>query len=375
MTASDVTRSGLSRRAVLAGSAGLSFAFALGFDPGAGALAAGPGGRINAYVRIATDGTITIINPAAEMGQGVNTAIPLIIAEELDADWSKVKVETAPVDPVYNHPVLRTQMVVASISVRGYWMPCRMAGAQARRVLMEAAAGRWGVPLAEVSTEPSAVLHKASNRRMTYGEIAAFAQVPEKMPELKPEELKPVAQFRLLGKDVTRVDVAAKSTGRETYAIDVRVPGMLYGTLARRPVRDSGPVSFNRDEIRQMPGIVEVVALDHGVGVIGETVEAVFAARQKLKIQWKDAPGFKMNSETARAEYLAKVRDPAAKGVVGRNTGDAMGAIASAARVHTSEFTTDYVYHAQMEPHACVASVTPDGLELWAGTQWPTRTV
>ena len=375
MTASDVTRSGLSRRAVLAGSAGLSFAFALGFDPGAEALAAGPGGRINAYVRIATDGTITIINPAAEMGQGVNTAIPLIIAEELDADWSKVKVETAPVDPVYNHPVLRTQMVVASISVRGYWMPCRMAGAQARRVMMEAAAGRWGVPLAEVSTEPSAVLHKASNRRMTYGEIAAFAQVPEKMPELKPEELKPVAQFRLLGKDVTRVDVAAKSTGRETYAIDVRVPGMLYGTLARRPVRDSGPVSFNRDEIRQMPGIVEVVALDHGVGVIGETVEAVFAARQKLKIQWKDAPGFKMNSETARAEYLAKVRDPSAKGVVGRTTGDAMGAIASAARVHTSEFTTDYVYHAQMEPHACVASVTPDGLELWAGTQWPTRTV
>lgn len=375
MTASDMTRHGLSRRAVLGGSAGLSFAFALGFEPGAEALAAGPGGRINAYVRIAPDGAITIVNPAAEMGQGVNTAIPLIIAEELDADWSRVTVETAPVDPVYNHPVLRTQMVVASISVRGYWTPCRMAGAQARRVLMEAAAGRWGVPLAEVSTEPSVVIHKASSRRMTYGEIAAFAQVPEKMPELKPEELKPVEQFRLLGRDVTRVDVAAKSTGRETYAIDVRLPGMLYGTLARRPVRDSGPLSFNRDEIRKMPGIVEVVALDHGVGVIGETVEAVFAARQKLKIQWKDAPGFKMNSETARAEYLAKVRDPSATGVVGRNTGDAAGAFAGAARVHTSEFTTDYVYHAQMEPHACVASVTADGLELWAGTQWPTRTV
>ena len=309
------------------------------------------------------------------MGQGVNTAIPLIIAEELDADWSKVKVEAAPVNEVYNHPILRTQMVVASISVRGYWMPCRTAGAQARRVLMEAAAARWSVPVEELSTEPSVVVHKASNRRLTYGEIAAFAQAPEKMPEIKPDQLKPVSQFRLLGKDVTRVDVADKSTGKEIYAIDVRVPGMLYGTLARRPVRDSGPVSFNGDEVKAMPGIVEVVALEQGVGIIGETIEAVFAARGKLKVQWKDAPGFKMNSETARAEYLAKARDPQAKGVVGRTTGDAMGAIASASRIHTSDFTTDYVYHAQMEPHACVASVTKDGLELWAGTQWPTRTV
>ena len=238
MTATNVTsRDGLSRRSILAGSAGLSFAFALGLAPdGESALAQGAAsGRLNAYVRIAPDGTITIVNPAAEMGQGVNTAIPLIIAEELDADWSKVKVEAAPVNEVYNHPILRTQMVVASISVRGYWMPCRTAGAQARRVLMEAAAGRWSVPLEELSTEPSVVVHKASNRRLTYGEIAAFAQIPEKMPEIKPDQLKPVSQFRLLGKDVTRIDVAAKSTGKEIYAIDVRVPGMLYGTLARRP--------------------------------------------------------------------------------------------------------------------------------------------
>ncbi|MFN3889835.1 MAG: molybdopterin cofactor-binding domain-containing protein [Beijerinckiaceae bacterium] len=370
MAAQDIN---ISRRAILAGSAGLSFVFAFGLKTDAGAQPAG--GRMNAYVRIAVDGTITIINPAAEMGQGVNTALPLIIAEELDADWSKVKVEPAPIDEVYNHPILRTQMVVASISVRGFWMPCRMAGAQARRVLMEAAAGRWGVPVDQLSTEPSAVVHKASNRRLSYGEIAAFATAPGKPPEIKPEQLKPVSQFRLLGKDVTRVDVAAKSTGGEIYAIDVRVPGMLYGTIARRPVRDSGPVSFNGDEVKAMPGIVEVVALEQGVGVIGESAEAVFAARAKLKVQWKDAPGFRMNSEAARAEYLARVRNPQEKGVVGRSTGNAMDAIASAARVHTSDFTTDYVYHAQMEPHACVASVTPDGLELWAGTQWPSRAV
>jgi isoquinoline 1-oxidoreductase beta subunit len=367
---------GLSRRALLAGSAGLTFAIALGIGPEVEqALAAGTDRKLNAYIRIAPDGTVTIVNPAAEMGQGVNTSIPLVIAEELDADWSKVKVEQAAVDPIYNHPVLRTQMVVASISLRGYWMPCRIAGAQARRVLMEAAAGRWGVPVEEVATEPGVVIHKASGQRLGYGEIAAFAQVPDKLPEIKPEQLKHAAQFRLIGKDVERVDVRVKSTGQETYAIDVRVPGMLYGTLARRPVRDSGPITFNRDEIQALPGIVDVVGLEQGVGILGESVEAVFAAREKLNVQWKDAPGFKMNSDAALAEYVAKVRDPAAKGVVGRLTGDPAAALAAAAKVHASEFTTDYAYHAQMEPHACVASVTRDGLELWAGTQWPTQAV
>lgn len=378
MTAHDTTSAGprLNRREVLAGTAGLSFAFALG-----GALDLGPDaalantGKLNAYVHIAPDGTITITAPAAEMGQGINTSLPLIVAEELDADWSKVKVQQAPVAPVYDHPVFRTQLVVASLSVRGYWMPCRTAGAQARRVLIDSVAKRWTVPASELTTEPSMVVHAASGRKISYGEIATFAEIPDKLPEIKPEELKPVSRFRLIGKDVPPVDIVEKVSGKLPYAIDVQVPGMLYATLARAPVRASGPKSFNLDEMKRQPGIVEVVALDHGIGIIGTTVEAVFAAREKLKADWRDAPGSAVNSEKNLQEYLAHVRDPAAKGVVGRQTGDANAAIAGAARRLARDYTTDYVYHAQMEPHNCTAWVKPDGVEVWTGTQWPTRSV
>jgi isoquinoline 1-oxidoreductase subunit beta len=368
---------GLSRREMLAGSAGLSFAFALGAPPlfGAGDALAQSGGRVNAYVTIATDGAITIMMPAPEMGQGVNTVLPLIIAEELDADWAKVKVQQAPVDAVYNHPVFKQQYQVASLTTRGYWMPLRIAGAQARRVLLDAAAARWGVPVDELTTQPGTVVHAASGRKLSYGEIAGFAKAPAELPEIKPDQLKPVKQFRLLGNDVQRIDMVEKSSGRLMYASDVQVPGMLYGIIARAPGRGSGPTSFNRDELKAMPGIVEATALDYGVGIVGNTVEAVFSARRTLKAQWRDVKGSKINTETERQQFLADVRDLSKKGVPVRQTGDAVSAIAGAAKVISAEFTTDCAYHAQMEPLSCTASVTKDGVEVWAGTQWPTRSV
>ncbi len=233
---------GLSRRQILAGGAGLSFAFVLGPSVMDGVQAqAATAGKLNAYVSITPDGTITIMAPAPEMGQGVNTSIPIIIAEELDADWSKVKIEQSPVAPEYDHPIFKAQFAVGSVTLRGYWAPCRMAGAQARRVLINAAAENLGVPAAELTTEPSAVVHAASGRKLSYGEIAGFAKVPEKLPEVKADELKPVAQFRLIGKDVPRFDVPDKVTGKPLYAIDAQVPGMLYGTIVRAAVQGIGP--------------------------------------------------------------------------------------------------------------------------------------
>jgi isoquinoline 1-oxidoreductase subunit beta len=367
--------SGLNRREMLAGTAGFTLAFSLGSSllESSDALAQAAG-KLNAYVTIGADNTVTITSPAIEMGQAVSTSLPLIIAEELDADWSKVKVQQAPVNPVYNHPVLQGQFVVASVTTRGYWMPARTAGAQARRVLLDAVAARWNVPVTELTTEPSMVVHAASNRKISYGEVASFAQIPEKMPEIKPENLKPVAQFRLIGKDVPRIDVPDKASGKQQYAIDVQVPGMIYATLARAPVKGSGPTSFNRDEIKGQAGIIDAVALDHGVGIFGNTIEAVFAARHKLKAQWREALGSKVDSEKNLQEYLAHVRDPNQKGVVGRTTGDANAAIAGAAKVHVSDYMTDYVYHAQMEPHSTTAWVKPDGtVEVWTGTQWMTK--
>jgi len=367
----------MSRREMLAGSAGLTLAFAVApLSLDGGEALANTAGRISAWINIAPDSTITIMAPAAEMGQGVNTTLPLIIAEELDADWSKVKVQQAPIAPVFNNPIFKSQFVVASITTRAYWMPCRTVGAQARKILLDTVAEHWKVPVAELTTEPSTVVHAASNRRMSYGAVAAIAKQPENLPEIKPDQLKPAAQFRLIGKEIARVDIADKSSGKPLYAGDINVPGMIYGTMVRAPFRGSGPTSFNRDEIKAQPGIVDAVAFDQGIGILGNTVEAVFTARHKVKAQWRDAPGAKVDSERNRAEYLANARDLTKKGIVGRTTGDANAALAGAARTISADFTTDYVYHAQMEPHACVAWVKPDAtVEVWSGTQWPTMAV
>jgi isoquinoline 1-oxidoreductase beta subunit len=362
----------LGRRGLLA--SGLAFTFAFAGPDTAGAQSAAPAGgtaTLNAYVRIAPDGTITIQAPVPEMGQASNTALPLIVAEELDADWGRVRIETAPVLAAYDSPVFRSQFVVASLSVRGYWMPLRIAGAQARRVLLDAVAARWGVPVDQLTTEPSMVVHAASNRRISYGEVAAFATVPATLPQIAPAALKPVAAFRLVGRDVARFDVPAKALGQAVFAIDVRLPGMLHATVARSPGLGARPVSHNGAALLQRPGITHVLPLDQGVAIVGERIEAVLAARRDLTVQWSPGTGARHDSESALVSYLADARDTAKQAVTVARTGEAAQAIAGAARVHSAEFTTDYVYHAQMEPLTCVASVTAEGVEIWAGTQWP----
>ena len=364
----------VSRRAFLGGSAGLAFAFALGLPQKAGAQSAS--GRLNAYVSIAPDGTITIQSPGPEMGQGTMTGLPLIVAEELDADWSKVKIEQSPIDAAYHHPIFKAQYVVASISTLGYWTPLRVAGAQARRVLVNAAAEKWGVPAAELTTEPSTVVHAASARRMSYGEIASFAAAPAALPAIDPaKDLKPAEQYRLIGKGMARVDVPAKTNGSAKYGIDVRVPGMAYATFVRAPTRGSGPQSSNAAEVKKLPGIVDVVTLDHGVAVVGETFAAVNKARKQLKVTWRAGlPGDAIDTDKDLQTYLGDGRNPKRVGVEWKSKGDAPKAIAGAAKVIEREYLTDHVYHAQMEPMNATVDVRSDGVEVWVGTQAPTRT-
>jgi isoquinoline 1-oxidoreductase beta subunit len=364
----------ISRRAFLGGSAGLAFAFTLGIPEKAQAQAAP--GKLNAYVSIAPDGTITIQSPVAEMGQGIMTGLPMIVAEELDADWSKVKVEQSPTDAAYHHPIFKAQYVVASISTLGYWTPLRIAGAQARRVLLDAAAEKWSVPAAELTTEPSTVVHAASGRKMSYGEIAAFAKAPADAPKIDPaKDLKSADKYRLLGKGTARVDVPAKSTGAAKYGIDARVPGMAYATFVRPPVRGSGPASSNAAEVKKLPGMVDVVILDHGVGLIGETFDAVRKARKQLKVTWRAGlPGEAINTDKDLETYLGDGRDPKRVGVEWKSKGDAAKAIAGATRTVSREYLSDHVYHAQMEPMNSLADVRRDGIDIWVGTQAPTRT-
>ena len=236
----------LSRRQVMIGAAGLTFAVALGrLDDASAATPAAEmtGRRLSPWVSIAGDGTISIMSPATEMGQGSTTSLPLIIAEELDADWSNVRIVPAPpIEAIYGNPGFAGQMyTAASNAVTSYFRPLRLFGAQVRRVLMENAAAKLGVPLAELSTEPSMVVHVKSGRRLGYGEIAAFAELPAKAPEIKPDELKKPGAFRLISRDVMRAELPGKVDGSAKYAIDIEVPGMIYGVVLRSPVEGGGP--------------------------------------------------------------------------------------------------------------------------------------
>jgi len=360
--------------------AGLSFAFTLAADPRAligEAAAADAPLSASAWITIATDGAITIVSPAAEMGQGSFTTLPLIIAEELDADWSKVRPVLPPAwdDKAYGNPAYGgTFQTSASASVHGYFKALRIAGAQARRVLLDAVAAKWNVPVSELSTEPSVVVHKASNRRMSYGEIASFAKAPAELPKIDEKDLKPTASFRLIGKDVPRVELPTKVTGAAKYAQDVQVPGMVYAAVLQSPYFGGAPETVDDSAARKVSGVTDVVKLPDGVGVIGTSVEATQAAKALLKVTWGDAPGAKHDSERALEEFAAVGRDKSREGVPYDKVGDAKAAMAMAARVFRGEYRTRYVYHAQMEPLSATASVSPDGksAEIWAGTQGAT---
>jgi isoquinoline 1-oxidoreductase beta subunit len=367
----------ITRRRLMVGAAGLTFAITLGRNAGASMLAdAVAGKRISPWVSIAPDGTVYIMSAATEMGQGSMTSLPLIIAEELDADWAKVRIVPAPpIDSAYGNPSFGGMMYTAgSNAVRSYFMPLRTFGAQVRRVLLDNAAKNLSVPVEELTTEPNTVVHAKSGRRLSYGEIAQSAEIPEKAPEIKPEQLKKPAQFRLIGKDVTRVELPGKVNGSAQYAIDVHVPNMLYGAIVRAPVEGSTPDTIDEARIKAMPGVVEVVRLPYGVGVTAETAWSAFGAREALEraVTWtRTGPGWGFDSDKGVEAFAAAARDPKSDVAEWSKVGDAKGAMSAAASTVEAEYRCDYAYHAQMEPLNAVAAVSPagDAAEIWCGTQ------
>jgi isoquinoline 1-oxidoreductase subunit beta len=371
----------MNRRDFLGAAAGLTFALTIAPDALSlidEAFADAPDSSApyapNVWLKIAPDGTITMVSPAAEMGQGSFTSLPVIIAEELDADWTKVR-PVFPTDwddkkygnPGYNY----TFQTSASASVTGYFTSLRIAGAQARRVLLEAVAAKWAVPVAELSTEPSVVMHKSSGRRIGYGEIAAFAKVPEKLPAIEEADLKPVENFRLIGTDIARIELPLKVTGKAQYGMDVQVPGMVYAAVLQSPYPGGAPVQVDDARARAVPGVTDIFKLPGGVGVIGTTVEGTQAAKNLLRVTWSDAPGARLDSERALEDLGAIGRDKSRDGVAYEKTGDAKAAMTSAESVFRGEYRTRYVYHAQMEPMNATAAVSADGqsAEIWVGTQ------
>jgi isoquinoline 1-oxidoreductase beta subunit len=365
------------------GAAGLTFAIVAGANRRAGAAtltAERTGKALSPWVSIAPDGTITIMSAATEMGQGSMTSLPLIIAEELDADWSKVKVVAAPpLDTVYGNPGFGGMMYTAgSNAVTSYFKNLRVFGAQVRRVLLDNAARRLGVPVDELTTEPSVVVHAKSGRKLTYAEIAGFAEVPEKAPEIKPENLKKTSAFRLISKDVLRVELPSKVNGSAQYSIDVQLPGMVYGAVLRAPVEDAAPATIDDAKAKAVKGVIRVVTLPYGVGVLAETPWAAFEAKQALAVTWTRAgTAWTFDSDKGMAEFAAAAGNLNAPATDWDKQGDARAEMAKSARVIEAAYTCDYAYHAQMEPLNATASIpaSGDSVEIWCGTQSQTMAV
>ncbi|MDH3430595.1 MAG: molybdopterin-dependent oxidoreductase [Gammaproteobacteria bacterium] len=381
MTIKETNAAMISRRHFLGSAAGLTFAVSLG--PNGGWLVANADAKaaeygIGAWVRITPDNRITIITPAAEMGQGSMTGVPIALAEELDADWSTVTLEMAPAEPEiygYDNGGTKVMRISGSRAIRSYFEQMRLAGAQVRKVLLQSAARHWGVAAGRLVTEPSTVVDPSSGRRLSYGEIAGFAEAPATMPAVSKDELKTVREFRLIGRSVDRHDVPAKVDGSAQFSIDVHLPGMVYASTVHAPVQLATPASWNESDVRELAGVIDVLPLEHGVAVVADTFEHVLAARNALRVKWSEgaaAEGF--DSERALgSEYMRIARDSASLSKPVSTSGDVAQAFATAAAVHTADFRSDYGYHAQMEPLNAVARFNEAGdeVEIWEGTQSP----
>lgn len=373
----------LSRRSFLitVGATGIAVAFGglLQDASGASVAPAVEGGyRPNAWLTIAADGTVPIMSPASEMGQGIMTTLPLLIAEDMDADWHKVRVVQAPADAEkYGNPgFYGVQLTGGSESTRGYYKMLRLVGAQTRKVILASAAAMLDVPVSELTTEPNRVVHARSGRSLDCGEVAAVAALPDPLPQATDADLKPSDRWRYIGNlTVPRVDIPSKVDGTAIYGIDVQLPDMLYGAVLRAPVQGEQPETIDDAAARTVPGITHIVPLRYGVGIIGETVEATKRAKDLLKIVWTKSSRIRgYTSDRLLEEYRSVGRDLAQAGVSAATEGDAQTAISKAATAIEVDYMSDHVHHATMEPMNATALVTGDTVEIWAPTQGPTGT-
>lgn len=326
------------------------------------------------FVRIAPDNTVTVICKHLEAGQGVWTGLPAIVAEELDASWEQMRVESAPAKvPLYQNNAfvplgVHAQFTGGSTAVANSWEQLRQAGATARAMLVAAAAQQWGVPQAEVTVSEGVVAHGASGHKASFGELAGGAAkqpVPEKVA------LKDPKSFRIIGRErVPRLDARAKSTGTQQYAIDVRLPGMMTAVVARPP-RFGGKVkSFDAAKAKAVAGVVDVVEIPRGVAVVARGMWSAKKGREALEVTWDESAAEKRGTAQLMKEYRALARGKEA--ITAAAAGDADKALMHAVHRVAGEFEFPYLAHATMEPLTAVCSLSADKCEIWAGCQMQT---
>jgi isoquinoline 1-oxidoreductase beta subunit len=358
----------LSRRTLLKGAAAGGFVFAFHLPLHAVNEPEQPADDVqgklapNAFIRIDRQGATTLVMPQVEMGQGVYTSIAMILAEELDADFSRVSVLHAPPDEKrYANPQLGVQATGNSNSIRAFWKPLRSAGASTRAMLVQAAAARWNVAASECSTTNGQVRHGSSGRSIGYGELVDAAALAPAVDA----PVKDPARFVLIGKPVQRLDTSTKVNGKAVFGIDAVLPGMKFATIAASPVLGGKVRHVDDAAARAVPGVHKVVVLGDLVGVIGDHMWAAKQGLEALKIEWDDGPNGKISSAQLWDELrLASLQS----GVVARNDGDVTKGLASGSRLDAA-YELPLLAHATMEPMNCTVQVRADGCEVWVGTQ------
>jgi len=331
------------------------------------ALAAGEKDfALNAFVRIGTDESVTVISAHSEMGQGIYTSLPMLLNEELQADWMKIRVEAAPVDKVYNHPAFGMQITGGSTTSPAEWGRYRKMGAVARTMLVEAAARQWNVEASSCRVDEGVVIHGATGRRATYGSLASAAAqltAPADVP------LKPAKAFTLIGKPTRRLDTPSKTNGTAQFGLDVSVPGMLTAVVARPPVFGGKVAKFDANETLKVPGVKAVKEVPSGVAVIAERFWPAKIGRDKLTVDWDLGPNAALSTEQMLRDFTEMAKNP---GTIAKKTGDPEAALKTAAKTITAEYDVPYLAHAMMEPLNCVVDLRADGCEIWTGTQFET---
>ena len=323
----------------------------------------------DAWIRIGTDGIVTVVVDRSEMGQGVTTALPMLVAEELDADWAMVRFEQAPVNPAYVNPLAGSQRTGGSTSVRAAWLPMRRAAAKARAMLVLAAARAWGVPARTCTTERGVVRHPATGRSASYGELAAMAG---RLPVPADAPLKQPGDFRIIGRPLARLDVPSKVNGSAVYGIDVQVPGLLVATVARCPVFGGRLRRFDPARALAVPGVRHVVPIETGVAVVADGYWQALRGRQALTVEWDDGPlaGLDSTGVQRRLEDLASEA-----GVRVKSRGSDSPLHASDARVVSARYDLPYLAHATMEPTNATAHVAGHRCTVWVPTQYQSGTL
>jgi len=369
VSAAELTRRDFLKFTTLAG-AGLTLAAAL---PEGAAAAAGGSALASPFVRIDPDNTVTVICKHVEAGQGVWTGLPTIVAEELDASWAQMRVESAPAKvPLYGNfafdPKGSVQGTGGSTAVANSWAQLRQAGATARAMLVQAAAAQWHVPAAEITVNEGVVAHSKSGKRASFGELAARAA---KLPVPTEVKLKDPSQFKLIGRDkLPRLDSHAKSFGQQQFAIDVMLPGMMTAVVLRPPRFGGKVASFDATQAKAVPGVVDVVQIPRGVAVIGRDMWSAKKGRDVLQVTWDESGAEKRGTPEMMADYK-KLSQAADAAKVARE-GDFESALKNAAHTIDAEFEFPYLAHAPMEPLTAVARLSPDKCEIWAGCQFQT---